>query len=134
MQIYRFDPEVGRPVARFGSRFIMSPILRTGGAPAPEAAAGAPATGAPAGAQIGCMHLPPGGLVGRHPATVPQLLLVVAGAGWVCGAGAEPTPIAPGQAAFWAAGEWHETGTATGLTAIVVEGETVNPAGLMRPA
>jgi hypothetical protein len=31
-------------------------------------------------------------------------------------------PIAVGRAAFWGRGEEHETGTDTGLTAIVLEG------------
>jgi len=30
-------------------------------------------------------------------------------------------PIRPGQAAFWEAGEWHETRSSTGMTAIVIE-------------
>jgi len=77
--------------------------------------------------RVGCFHLAAGGVIGSHPATVPQLLLVVAGAGWVRAGGAERVPIAAGQAAFWTAGEHHETTTDTGLTAIVLEAEHLDP-------
>ena len=35
--------------------------------------------------------------------------------------------IQAGEAVFWMKGEWHETKTDTGLTAIVIEGETLRP-------
>ena len=46
-----------------------------------------------------------------------------------CGAPFDECPFwqAVGQAAFWQAGEWHETRTTSGLTAIIVEGERLNP-------
>jgi quercetin dioxygenase-like cupin family protein len=77
--------------------------------------------------QAACFRLEPGGRVGRHPATVPQLLAVVAGQGWVSGADGEPQAISAGEAAFWNAGEEHETWTDDGLTAIVFEAEDVRP-------
>lgn len=52
-----------------------------------------------------------GGVVGYHQATVRQPSLVVAGEGWGRGEEAERTPIAAYPAAFWAAGEWHESGS-----------------------
>lgn len=67
--------------------------------------------------------LEPGGVLGRHPATADQLLVVIAGSGLVSGADAQPEPIAAGSAALWSAGELHETRAGpTGLLAVVIEG------------
>jgi quercetin dioxygenase-like cupin family protein len=72
-----------------------------------------------------CLTVAPGGVIGAHPASGHQLLLIVAGSGWVAGADGARTPIAAGQAAYWAPGEVHTTGTDTGLTAIALEGGPV---------
>jgi hypothetical protein len=56
-----------------------------------------------------------------------MLLAVVDGGGWVSGADGEPQAVAAGQAAFWDAGEEHETWTDGGLTAIVIESEELKP-------
>lgn len=76
---------------------------------------------------IGCAYLNAGGRIGLHQATSNQLLLVVQGEGWVSGEDVTKVPIAVGQAAFWVEGEWHETGTETGLTALIIEGSSVWP-------
>jgi hypothetical protein len=52
-----------------------------------------------------------------------QLLCVTVGSGWVAGADGIRAPITAGQAAAFERGEAHETGTETGLTAIVLEGD-----------
>jgi quercetin dioxygenase-like cupin family protein len=111
MRIYRFDAEVGRLIDLYGSKFVQSRIVHT-----------------TQPAHVSCMHLGPGGLVGYHPATVPQLFLVVQGEGWVRGEAPERRAITAGQAAFWEAGEWHESGTDMGMIAIVIEGEGLDPA------
>jgi hypothetical protein len=49
----------------------------------------------------------------------------------VRGAEGERRPIAAGQAAFWQEGEEHESGTESGLTAMVVEGDGLDPAQYM---
>jgi hypothetical protein len=117
LKIYRFDAKAGQPIGFFGSDFIQVGIVRTPGA-----------------ATVSCMYLAPQGLVGYHPATVPQLFVVVQGEGWARGQAPGRLPIAVGQAAFWEAGEWHETGTDTGLAAIVIEGEGLSPGQLMPAA
>lgn len=82
---------------------------------------------------VSCMRLPPGGLVGLHQASGPQLLAVVEGGGWFRGQEEERTRISPGEAVFWNAGEWHETGSDGGLVAVVIEsrhlaaGENLGP-------
>ena len=77
--------------------------------------------------QAACFRLAPGGRIGRHPATVPQLLAVVDGSGWVSGADGVPEEIRAGEAVVWEAGEEHETRTDTGLTAIVIESPDLRP-------
>lgn len=111
MKVFRFDAGTGRPIDRFDSvNVVLSRIGRLDGS-----------------VQMGCFHLGPGGVIGYHQATMPQLFLVVQGAGWVRGEGPERRPIAPGQAAFWTGGEWHESGSETGMTAVVVESEALAP-------
>lgn len=112
MRIYRFDASAGRGIEQFGSlNLVMSPIQRGQGR-----------------FQLGCMHLGPGGLVGRHQAQGPQLFLVVQGHGWVSGNNSVRVPIAPGRAAFWLDGEWHEAGSDGGMDALVLEADALDPA------
>ena len=82
--------------------------------------------------QIGCMRLEPGGHVGAHQATTRQLFLVVRGAGWVRGPERERTPISADQAAFWEPGEEHEAGSESGMVALVIEGDTLDPDQFLR--
>jgi quercetin dioxygenase-like cupin family protein len=67
-----------------------------------------------------------GGNLGRHPATVAQLFVVVSGSGWVSGADGERVAVSVGEAALWEAGEEHESGTDEGMTALVVESERLD--------
>jgi quercetin dioxygenase-like cupin family protein len=82
----------------------------------PPVAAGAPV-------QAAIFRLGPNGRIARHPATVPQILAVLEGAGRVSGADGEFEPIAAGEAVFWSANEEHETETEDGLTALVLEAD-----------
>jgi hypothetical protein len=100
---FRFDAGLGRHISRFGSDFVMSRLFHS------------------EELHIGCMRLGPGGLIGMHPASTPQLLAVVEGEGWFRGEDGPRNPISAGGAVFWEVGEMHETGTDTGLVAIVVE-------------
>ncbi|OAI41128.1 hypothetical protein AYO38_04395 [bacterium SCGC AG-212-C10] len=105
MQIYRFDLEVSIPVSQFGSSFSIGPL-----------------TGPGANARVQIMHVPTGGLIGRHPTTVRQLFAVVAGSGWVTGGDDVRRELGPGYAAVWEPGEEHAAGSDEGLTAVCVEG------------
>jgi quercetin dioxygenase-like cupin family protein len=71
------------------------------------------------------IEIAPGGLVARHPAVVPQLFVVARGSGWVSGADGEREPIRAGEAVLWERGEEHESGSDTGMTALVVEAESL---------
>jgi mannose-6-phosphate isomerase-like protein (cupin superfamily) len=80
--------------------------------------------------RLTCLALEPGGVIGTHPATIPQLFLVISGEGWTAGPDGERVPVTAGQGVRWDAGEVHTTGTGTGLTALTVEGA---PMGLFEP-
>lgn len=115
MKRFRFDQQVGRRVDRFDSvDATISRIVRT-----------------PESVHIGCMHIGAKGVVGYHPAVVDQLFVVVSGEGWVRGEGDERVPIVAGQAAFWMAGEGHESGSEAGMVALVIEGEGLEPERFM---
>ncbi|GGG00354.1 cupin [Paenibacillus albidus] len=110
MKIYQFTQEAGKAIEAFGSRELhMSRILSEASTP-----------------HIGCMYLGENGRVGWHQAGVPQLFLVVSGGGWVRGGDGPEVSIRAGYAAYWEQGEWHETRTDNGLTAIVIESESLN--------
>jgi len=110
MKIYNFGRESGKEIQAFNSRnLIMTRILN-----------------GTSEIHIGCMHIDADGIVGLHQALISQLFLVVDGEGIVKGKEDKDYLIKTGYAAFWEAGEWHETRTKTGLTAIVIEGSLIN--------
>ncbi|PFN28442.1 cupin [Bacillus cereus] len=114
MKILDFSEKVGKHISAFQSNFIMSKILNHQG-----------------NIHIGAMHLRENGIIGYHEAVVSQLLLIVDGEGYVCGANKEKVKIKAGQAVFWEKGELHETSTEHGLTAIVMEAENLEQAIVM---
>ena len=75
--------------------------------------------------QAAVFRVAPGGRIARHPATLPQILAVLEGSGEVSGEDGIAEPIAAGEAVFWSQGEEHETRSASGLTALIIEGEQV---------
>jgi quercetin dioxygenase-like cupin family protein len=77
-------------------------------------------------AHVVAIEIEAGGVVARHPAVGAQLFVVVAGAGWVSGRDGEQVPISAGEAVLWEPGEEHESGSDDGLTALVVEAESLD--------
>ncbi|HDX9639143.1 TPA: cupin domain-containing protein [Bacillus mobilis] len=114
MKIFDFSEKVGKHISAFQSDFIMSKILNHKGI-----------------VHIGAMHLQENGIIGYHEAVVSQLLLIVDGEGYVCGADKEKVKVEAGQAVFWEKGEFHETSTEKGLMAMVIESEELERAILM---
>lgn len=114
MKIFDFSEKVGKQITAFQSNFIMSKIVNHQG-----------------NIHIGAMHLKENGIIGYHEAVVSQLLLIVDGEGYVCGADKEKVKVKAGQAMFWEKGEFHETSTEHGLMAIVMEAEDLERAILM---
>ena len=110
MRIFRYQ-ESGQPIDRFSSRGAsLTKILQI-----------------QAEASVHWLFLKPGGLIGYHPAVENQLFLIVEGGGWVR-AGQEPAqPVSTGQAVFWEAGEWHESGTESGMAVLALEGRGLQP-------
>lgn len=110
MKIYSFKKSEGEKISDFNSNFSLSKILRTKEM-----------------AQIGCFYLEENGVIGSYEASVPQILLVVSGEGFVQSSTTKRVPIETGDAVFWNKGEEHETFTKTGMTAIVIESPTIEP-------
>ena len=111
MNVLSFDAEGGFTISGFGS----------------HGARGVPLTMPDGDAHVVCIRLARGGVLGRHPAAVEQLFVVVEGEGWVSGPDGQRVPVAAGTAVHWSAGEEHESGSDEGLTAIVVESERLSP-------
>jgi hypothetical protein len=80
-------------------------------------------------ARLTCLSVGPDGVIGTHPALLPQLLLIVSGEGWVAGAGGLRVPVTAGQGVRWEDGEVHTSGTETGFTALALEGTAVTLVG-----
>jgi quercetin dioxygenase-like cupin family protein len=109
VRLVRFDPEQGRELDRFGSvGFVHVRLAASSG-----------------DAALSVVHLAAGGRIGRHPAASAQVLAVVSGSGLVSGGSGEEQPIDAGTAAVWEEGEEHETRTAGGLVAFMLEGAAV---------
>ena len=68
----------------------------------------------------------PGGRLRRHPASDAQIFAVLEGSGEVSGADGDDEPIEAGEAVFWHEDEVHETKSAAGLTALIIEGESLD--------
>ena len=116
MRIFRFDPDTGKKIEQYCSvDAIFNGILRI-----------------ETQLQIGVITLEPGGLIGEHEASEDQLLLVVRGSAWVRGVDESWQKfLALGRAAFWTKGEFHQTGSETGMTAVVIEGDGIDPGEFM---
>jgi quercetin dioxygenase-like cupin family protein len=115
MKIFGFDSDTGRLIEEHGS--TEATISKIADLIAP--------------ASIKCIYLKDNGLIGSHPAKSSQLFLVVQGQGYLRGEGAIRTPINAGQAVYWKRGEWHETSTDSGMMAIVIESEELDPSQFM---
>lgn len=121
MKLYRFDQEVGKSITKFNSKNVAISPLTTLVQEKIDIM------------HIACMHLDKDGLLGGHEAVVPQMFIVIEGEGIVKGEDREPHRIQQGELAMWEAGEWHETSTAEGLTAIVVESDKLKPFKQLQP-
>ncbi|MEK5442305.1 MULTISPECIES: cupin domain-containing protein [unclassified Fredinandcohnia] len=114
MEIFKFSKDSGMKISKFNSDFVMSRIIQTEKA-----------------THVGYMYLEENGIIGYHQAVVPQLLLILNGEGDVRGEKEEYIKVQAGDAVFWEKDEWHETKTDTGLTAIAIESEELNPSLFM---
>jgi quercetin dioxygenase-like cupin family protein len=76
--------------------------------------------------QAAIFRFAPGGRLLRHPATTPQILAVLEGSGEVSGADGVDEEIEAGEAVFLHEGEEHEMKSDVGLTALIIEGESLD--------
>ncbi len=117
MNLFRFDAEIGNHVEKYkSSGFIISRVAHLFDE-----------------AVVHCAYLKAGGMIDYHQATTHQLFMVVQGEGWVSDERREQISIRTGQAAFWQKGEWHESGTPTGMIAVILEGNRIEPENPMPP-
>lgn len=72
-------------------------------------------------AQVVTAVLQPGGKIGRHPAPVPQLLMVVSGDLQISGDHGETLELTAGQAVRFEPGEQHESVASTAVTLAIME-------------
>ena len=79
-----------------------------------------------AGSTVGVIHLGPNGRLGRHPATVPQLVVVISGTGYARGDDATALKVTVGNAVVWTQGEEHETWTEEGIVLLIIETDDPN--------
>ena len=76
-------------------------------------------------AHVYALRFGPGGQIGPHPAGFGQIFLVVDGTGWVAAADGRRVPLAAGEGVYFAPGEMHSKGSEEGMTAIMVQVETL---------
>lgn len=73
------------------------------------------------------IYFQPGGVIGPHKAGFCQILLAVAGSGWIAGADDQRVALAQGNAAFIPRGEVHSKGSERGMTAFMVQVRDMTP-------
>ncbi|MFC1443156.1 hypothetical protein ABUW04_33460 [Streptacidiphilus sp. N1-10] len=105
MEIFQFDRDERR-ITQHASVGLLATRIATGNGPV----------------HLTHLKVEPGGTIGTHPATSPQMFLVITGDGWIAGPDGARSTITAGQGVCWDRTEDHTSGTENGLTAIAVEG------------
>lgn len=105
MQLLNFRPERATPITEYRGQHASAVALASGQGET----------------HVYCLHLDAGGEIGAHEAGFAQLFLVVEGSGWVSGSDGGWQLLGQGQGALIARGEVHAKGTASGMTAIMVQ-------------
>lgn len=106
MRIIHLDEVTGKHITQYDSSFIMRKLLMTDQP-----------------SHVGVMDLGENGIVGYHEATVPQMLIILEGEGWVRAGEKAKVKVTAGDVVLWDKWEGHETTTDSGLKAIVIESE-----------
>lgn len=100
---------INHPIDPAGDRASPA-ILRSGGA-----------------AHVVTALLEPGGTIGRHLATRPQLLMVISGTLQIAGGGGQALELGAGQAVLFESGEQHESVARTAVTLAIMEFDSSTP-------
>jgi len=106
-----FSRDRAEPITEFGSAAATSVPLGSGEGEA----------------HVYCVHFEPGGVIGPHPAGFGQLFLAIAGEGWAAGADGVRVSLAAGRGVYIERGERHSKGSDSGMTAIMVQVERLEP-------
>ncbi len=77
--------------------------------------------------QAAIFRFSPGGRIHRHRATTNQIIAVLAGAGEVAAEDGRFDRLEEGEAVFFMKGEDHESRSRDGMTALIIEGESIHP-------
>ena len=77
--------------------------------------------------QVAVFRFEPGGRLRRRPGAHPQIFAILDGSGEVSGADGKDEPIEAGEAVFFHPGEEHGVKSAAGLTALIIQGERLDP-------
>jgi len=115
MKLYSFDPKANQEDDQFGS---VKAMIAKAVSLEPEAT-------------VNVVYVRPTERIGYYQEVAPQLFLLVEGEGWIRDEFDDIFPIQEGQAVFWEQNEWHESGSETGMTAVIIEGVSFDPAELM---
>ena len=115
MKIYRFDTEVGKEDGPFGSvKAIIARILQLDNK-----------------AEINAVYVHPGEHVSVQQVISQQLFLIVDGEGWVKNKSGEKMTVQQGQAIFWGESELPESGTDSGMSAVIIGNIDIDPVKLL---
>jgi quercetin dioxygenase-like cupin family protein len=106
--VHRLDPGAAREVVDFDASAVTALHLAAGAGPWTATV----------------LYVAAGGGLGTHPAGRDQVLFVVEGAGWLEVDGVR-RDLGPGDAGFVAAGQLHAKGSATGMTALVLQSPSI---------
>ena len=115
MQRFRFDPSAAAPVTAHGSRAVRAVAVQP----------------TPALLVVTAIGIEAGGEIGEHQAPVDRLMLVVEGEGWVRNGAGDPVSTYAGEATLFRAGERHRVGSRSGLRALLLEGEGLDPGAFL---
>jgi hypothetical protein len=115
MKIYHIDLEVGEKDEPFGSvKAIIARVLQLDHK-----------------AEINAVYIHPGEHISVQQAMTQQLFLLVDGEGWVQNLSGEKKTVQQGQAVFWGESELPESGTETGMAAVIIGNIDIDPVKLL---
>jgi len=115
MKIYRFNPEVVKDDEPIGSvKAILDRVLQLDNK-----------------AEINAVYIHPNVHLSVQQEMTQQLFLLVDGEGWVMNEAGEKKTVRQGQAVFWGESELPESGSESGMTAVIIGNINIDPAKLM---
>ena len=109
-RLFRFDKAVASAIGNYGAHSAYSVHLGSGSGES----------------HAYVVHFDAGGEIGEHETGFGQLFVVVDGAGWVL-SGSDRFEVQSGEAVFLPRGVRHAKGSASGMTAIMIQMYDLEP-------